>query len=354
MILIAYGTRPEIIKLFPVIRELQRVGMPFKTLFTGQQMDLYRDVQALVPSPDYAFTQHFSGEKKHNTLANTFVKVCSAAAELFESQHFDFVIVQGDTTTAWAIAQIGFYSRVRVAHVEAGLRTFDLENPFPEEANRAAISQVADINFAPTRRAQENLEQVGARNIHLVGNTVVDAVAIIKKEHGLVGKPVSNTVLVTLHRRENHEIMGELFDELNRVALRYPGFELVLPIHPNPNVRKHRGRFTASNVKVIDPLGYIDMLRLLASSSFIITDSGGLQEEASCFNKKILIVRETTERPEILDCGLGRLVGKDILANIEWAETPPIETVASPFGDGRASERIVAALSGIKNNSAKK
>jgi len=346
MILIAYGTRPEIIKLFPVIRELKRAGTSFKTLFTGQQMDLYGDVQALVPPPDYTFMEHFLGEKKHDTLANTFVKVCSAAAELFSTHRFASVIVQGDTTTAWAIAQIGFYNKVRVAHVEAGLRTFDLENPFPEEANRAAISQVAAVNFAPTRRAQENLERVGARNIHLVGNTVVDAVDIIRKEHALEDKPSSNTVLVTLHRRENHDIMGELFDELNRVAVRWPSLDIVLPIHPNPNVRKHRGRFTAPNVRVIDPLGYIDMLRLLTSSSFIITDSGGLQEEASCFNKKTLIVRETTERPEILECGLGRLVGKEILANIEWAQSPPHGAISSPFGDGRASEKIVSILTG--------
>lgn len=347
MILIAYGTRPEIIKLFPVVRALQRHGIPFQTLFTGQQTDLYADVKDLLPPPDHTFAQHFAGVSKHNTLTSSFIKICSAAEELFAAQSYDTVVVQGDTTTAWALALAGFYNKVHVAHVEAGLRTFDLDNPFPEEANRALIGQIATVSFAPTPGAKVNLEKAGAKNIHLVGNTVVDAVNIIKKEHGLSSSPISNTVLVTLHRRENHEIMDELFDELNRVASAYPDLQLILPIHPNPNVQKHRGRFTAPNIRVIEPVGYLEMLEMIASALFIITDSGGLQEEASCFGKKVLIVRETTERPEILDVGLGRLVGREILANIEWAMKQTKTLVASPFGDGNSAERIVKILAGL-------
>lgn len=344
MILVAYGTRPEIIKLFPVVRELQRCGIQFKTLFTGQHTDLYDDVKDLVPVPDFSFAQHFSGAYKHNTLANSFIKICSAAEELFAAHKFGTVMVQGDTTTAWALAQIGFYNKVRVAHVEAGLRTFDLANPFPEEANRVLIGQLADINFAPTRGAQQNLVRSGARNIHMVGNTVVDAVKIIRKEFDIAIPDNTDTVLVTLHRRENHEIMDQLFDELNRVAVAYPALNFVLPIHPNPNVQKYRSRLTAPNMKVIAPVGYIEMLRLIASSAFLITDSGGLQEEASCFSKKVLIVRETTERPEIVDAGLGRLVGKEIYSNIDWALEPPDELTASPFGDGESANYIVSVV----------
>lgn len=348
MILVAYGTRPEIIKLFPVVRELKRTGTPFKTLFTGQQTDLYADVKDLVPAPDYSFAQHFSGADKHNTLAKSFIKICSAAEELFAAHKFTTVIVQGDTTTAWALAQIGFYNKIRVAHVEAGLRTFDLENPFPEEANRVLIGQLASINFAPTTGSQQNLERSGAQNIHMVGNTVVDAVEIIRKEYQLASPETPSTVLVTLHRRENHEIMDQLFDELNRVANAYPALNFVLPIHPNPNVQKHRNRFTARNMNVVAPVGYIDMLRLIASSAFLITDSGGLQEEASCFNKKVLIVRETTERPEIIDAGLGRLVGKEIYANIAWALEQPAALATSPFGDGQSAVSIVKIISETK------
>jgi UDP-N-acetylglucosamine 2-epimerase (non-hydrolysing) len=346
MILVAYGTRPEIIKLFPVVRELRRQGVRFKTLFTGQQTDLYEDVKDLVPAPDYTFARHFAGEHKHNTLANSFIKICSAAEELFARHRFSYVVVQGDTTTACALAQVAFYNKLRVAHVEAGLRTFDLENPYPEEANRSVIGQIAAVNFAPTPTARKHLEQAGAKNIHLVGNTIVDAVGIIKEEHHIPTATDSCEVLITLHRRENHEIMDGIFDELNQAALKHPDLRLTLPIHPNPNVRKHRERLTAANIRVIKPVGYLDMLRLVAGSFFVITDSGGLQEECSCFNKKVLIVRETTERPEILDVGLGRLVGQKILANIAWAMTPPAKTTPSPFGDGRASERIVRILAG--------
>lgn len=349
MILIAYGTRPEIIKLFPVVRELQRNGIAFKTLFTGQQTDLYSDVKDLLPAPDYTFAQYFTGAGKHNTLTNSFIKICSAAEELFTAHKFGTVVVQGDTTTAWALALVGFYNKIRVAHVEAGLRTFDLDNPFPEEANRALIGQIAAINFAPTRGAESNLEKSGAKNIHLVGNTVVDAVNIIKKEYALTDIPPSNNVLVTLHRRENHEIMDALFDELNRVATGYPHLNLVLPIHPNPNVRKHKDRLSAANIKIIEPVGYLEMLKLIVASPFIITDSGGLQEESSCFNKKVLIVRETTERPEILEVGLGRLVGREIFAHIGWAMQQPEAIIASPFGDGDAAEKIVRILSSTKN-----
>lgn len=348
MILVAYGTRPEIIKLFPVVRELKRTGTPFKTLFTGQQTDLYADVKDLVPEPDFSFAKDFSGADKHNTLAKSFIKICSAAEELFAAHKFGTVVVQGDTTTAWALAQISFYNKIQVAHVEAGLRTFELDNPFPEEANRVLIGQLAAINFAPTKGSQQNLERSGARNIYMVGNTVVDAVEIIRKDFNISSPGIPNTVLVTLHRRENHEIMDQLFDELNRVAIAYPALNFVLPIHPNPNVQKHRNRLTASNMNVIAPVGYIDMLRMIASSVFLITDSGGLQEEASCFNKKVLIVRETTERPEIVDVGLGRLVGKEILANIKWAITLLETNIKSPFGDGHSAEKIVKILVGEK------
>jgi len=344
MILVAYGTRPEIIKLFPVIRELQRKQVPFKTLFSGQQTDLYKDVKDLVPPPDFTFARYFSGRNKHNTLANSFIKICSAAEKLFADRRFDFVIVQGDTTTACALSHIAFYNKVRVAHVEAGLRTFDLENPFPEEANRAVIGEIAAINFAPTRNAKRNLERAGARNIHLVGNTIVDAVGIIQEEHNIPNIALSNDVLVTLHRRENHEIMDKLFEEINQVALRHPDLRVTLPLHPNPNVQKHRGLLVAPNIRVIKPVGYLDMLRMVASSWFVVTDSGGLQEECSCFNKKVLIARGTTERPEILDVGLGRLVGRRILDNIKWAKTPPEPNKTSPFGDGHAAERIVRTL----------
>lgn len=346
MILVAYGTRPEIIKLFPVIDELKTRRLPFWTLFTGQQMDLYEDVKDLVPEPDFSFSEYFAGEHKHNTLGMSFVKICEAAEKLFGTRHFDVLVIQGDTTTAWALAQMAFYHGIRVAHVEAGLRTFDLENPYPEELNRTLITQVASLNFAPTGQAYDNLVASGAKNIHLVGNTIVDAVNHFKTSLDL-REDTSNTVMVTLHRRENHAIMEGLFDELQSVAERNPDLELILPIHPNPEVQRHKRRLTADNIRVIPPISYPEMLRLINRALFMISDSGGIQEEATCFNKKVIVVRKKTERPETIDIGLGQLAGKEIQKFVEWAKAPASHGTKSPYGEGDAAKKIVRILSEI-------
>lgn len=343
MILIAFGTRPEIIKLFPVIEVLRRRGMAFRTLFTGQQMDLFEDVRALVPTPDFTFADAFAGAERHNTLGGGFVKICRAAEALFRDHSLDVVVVQGDTTTAWALAQMAFYNGIPVAHVEAGLRTFDALNPYPEEMNRTLIGRLASLNFAPTRQAVENLTREGVPGVHLVGNTIVDAVESLKGT--IAYQPgASHRVVVTLHRRENHACMDRLFAEIQTVAVENPDLELILPIHPNPHVRKHRSLLTAPNIRVSEPLGYPDMLRLIGEAAFLITDSGGIQEEATCFNKKVLIVRAKTERPETVEIGLGRLVGREIAASVAWARIPPPPLEASPYGDGHAAEKICALL----------
>lgn len=343
MILIAYGTRPEIIKLFPVINELKARRLPFKTLFTGQQSDLYEDVKDLVPRSDFSFSEYFSGKNKHNTLGMSFVKICGAAEKLFSKHHFDIIIIQGDTTTAWALAQMAFYNGIKIAHVEAGLRTFDLENPYPEELNRTLITQVAYLNFAPTKQAYDNLINFGMKNVHLVGNTIVDAVNYFKASLGL-REEQSNKVLVTLHRRENHKIMRRLFDELQVVAEKNPELELIFPIHPNPEVRKYKSRLKAKNIQVIPPIGYPKMLTLISQVLFIISDSGGIQEEATCFNKKVIVVRKKTERPETIEIGLGQLAGKNVQNFIEWATTPLSKSTKSPYGDGDAAKKIVQIL----------
>jgi len=344
MILVAFGTRPEIIKLFPVIKELSARQIPFRTLFSGQQLDLYEDMRELVPEPDFSFAGFFAGNEKHNSLAASFVKICRAAEDLFTAHDFDIVLVQGDTTTAWAIAQIAFYNGVRVAHVEAGLRTFDLQNPYPEELNRTLITRVAALNFSPTEQARKNLEECGAQNIHVTGNTIVDAVHYFQNRISPPAAQGENIVVVTLHRRENHGIMDLLFDELQNAALSNPDLTFILPIHPNPAVARHRSRLKAENIRIIEPLGYPEMLALMARAKFFISDSGGVQEEASCLNKKILIVRDKTERPEILEIGLGLLTGKDFRRHIEWARTVPPAAATSPYGDGKAARRIVNIL----------
>jgi UDP-N-acetylglucosamine 2-epimerase (non-hydrolysing) len=348
MILVAFGTRPEIIKLFPVIHELRAQDLPFQTLFSGQQLDLYQDVKVLVPLPDFSFADSFSGNEKHNSLGMSFIKISEAAERLFSDQNFDMVIVQGDTTTAWALAQMAFYNGVKVAHIEAGLRTFDLQNPYPEELNRTLITQLAYLNFAPTQQAVANLKQCGAQNVFLSGNTIVDAVNYFIPKIDLPPRE-SHKVLVTLHRRENHKFMDHLFDELQAVAMKYPELQLIFPIHPNPNVRKHQPRLKAGNIFVVPPIAYPDFLRLMREARFIISDSGGIQEEATCFNKKVLVVREVTERPEVVEIGLALLVGKNIRNFIDWAMIPPAPLIKSPYGDGNAAQKIVQILSQRQN-----
>ncbi len=342
MILVAYGTRPEIIKLFPVIQELKRQAVPFKTLFTGQHIDLFEDVRSLVPVPDYKF--QLSTSEKQITLGQSFIKICQEAETLLSKNKFEIVLVQGDTTTAWAISQMAFYSGVKVGHVEAGLRTYDLENPFPEELTRSLISQLAFLNFAPTALAYDNLKRIGAINIYQTGNTIVDAVNFLVKEKKCPAETNSNKVLITLHRRENHPIMGDLFSEIDSIATSLPELEFVFPIHPNPAVQVHRQKLASGNINVIPPVSYPEMLQLVAESRFIISDSGGIQEEATCFNKKILIVRKTTERSETVDAGLGKLVGRDIKNNVEWALEEPPSTKVFPYGKGNASTKIVNIL----------
>jgi len=343
MILVAFGTRPEIIKLFPVIHALNQRGLEYRTVFTGQQIDLYEDVKDLVPEPHFTFADFFSGKQKHNTLGGSFIKICNAAEKLFLENRFDIVVVQGDTTTACALAQMAFFNGIKVAHVEAGLRTFDLANPYPEEFNRVLISRLAAIHFAPTNQALLNLQKENLVNAYLVGNTIVDAVNFFKAK--MIDCAVATRkVLVTLHRRENHLHMPKLFDQLQCLASENPDLEIILPIHPNPNVQKHRQRLSAANVQIIHPVGYSDMLKLIRDSFFIITDSGGIQEEGTCFNKKVIIVREKTERPETVEIGLGCLVGQDILGAIDWAKVPPVSHVESPYGDGHAAEKIVEHL----------
>ncbi|HET6460257.1 MAG TPA: UDP-N-acetylglucosamine 2-epimerase (non-hydrolyzing) [Syntrophales bacterium] len=344
MILVAFGTRPEIIKLFPVIDQLNALTLPFKTLFSGQQPDLYEDVKSLISTPDFSFANFFAGDAKHNTLGESFAKISKASEEFFRQNRFDTVIVQGDTTTAWALAQMAFYSSIKVAHVEAGLRTFDLENPYPEELNRTLITQVAYFNFAPTKRAYDNLLRCDAKNVHLVGNTIVDAVNHFKNNLNLAST-YSNKVLVTLHRRENHAFMDQIFDGLNAAAVDNPRLEFIFPIHPNPNVMRHRDRINSGNIHIVPPMAYSDLLKLMSQAAFIISDSGGIQEEATCFNKKVIVVREKTERPEVIDCGLGVLSGRAIGKFIEWALIPPPPLKQSPFGDGHAAEKIVDVLS---------
>ena len=333
-ILITYGTRPEIIKLNPVVLELDKRGLSFKTVFTGQHQELYDDVKDLLPKPDY----HLSIMQENQTLTNIMSGISSRFGEILIDEAPDLLIVQGDTSTVAISALIAFYERIPVGHVEAGLRTYDLSSPFPEEGNRQIISRLAKYNWAPTKLAAKQLKEEKVHNIIVTGNTIVDAC-------NNFNYPISyeNKVLITLHRRENFGIkMGKIFNEIELLALKHAELEFIFPMHPNPNVQKLKP--ILKHVNVIDTLGYSKMMKLLASVKFVISDSGGIQEECATFNKKVLVCRNTTERSEGIDAGFAKLVDTDIINNFQWANDNPEWKGKNPFGDGKASKYIVDSI----------
>ena len=333
-ILLSYGTRPEIIKLSPVIRELRKVGIPFKTVFTGQHKELYDDVKDLVPEPDF----QLAIMKENQTLTDILSSISLRFGEILRSENPDLLIVQGDTSTVAVSALIAFYEKVPVGHVEAGLRTYDLTSPFPEEGNRQLVSRIASYNWAPTEWAADNLRNEMVGNVTVTGNTVIDACKNFNY-------PISyeNKVLITLHRRENFgDPMEKIFSEIDLLAKEYSHLEFIFPMHPNPNVQKLRP--ILKNVNIIDPLGYSEMMQLLSKVKFVISDSGGVQEECAAFRKKVLVCRNTTERPEGLDAGFAKLVHTNIIEHFNWANKSPKWSGENPYGNGNASKIIIDSL----------
>ena len=333
-ILISYGTRPEIIKLSPIIRELDKRGISFKTVFTGQHQELYDDVKDLVPEPDF----HLDIMKENQTLTDILSSISLRFSEILRSENPDLLIVQGDTSTVAVSALIAFYEKVPVGHVEAGLRTYDLASPFPEEGNRQMVSRIASYNWAPTELAAKQLKKENVGNITITGNTVIDA---CKK----FNYPIyyENEVLITLHRRENFgDPMEKIFSEIDLLAKEYSNLEFIFPMHPNPNIQKLKPLL--QHVKVIEPLGYAEMMLLLSRVKFVISDSGGIQEECATFGKKVLVCRDTTERPEGIDAGFAKLVHTNIIEHFNWANKSPKWSGANPYGNGNASKIIIDSL----------
>ena len=313
---------------------MKKVGIPFKTVFTGQHKELYDDVKDLVPEPDF----HLAIMKESQTLTDILSSISLRFGEILRSENPDLLIVQGDTSTVAVSALIAFYEKVPVGHVEAGLRTYDLTSPFPEEGNRQMVSRIASYNWAPTELAAKQLKKENVGNITITGNTVIDACKNFNY-------PISyeNKVLITLHRRENFGgPMEKIFSEIDLLAKEYSHLEFIFPMHPNPNVQKLRP--ILKNVNIIDPLGYSEMMQLLSKVKFVISDSGGVQEECAAFGKKVLVCRNTTERPEGLDAGFAKLVHTNIVEHFNWANKSPKWSGANPYGDGKASQKIIETI----------
>jgi len=327
MILLCYGTRPEWIKIKPLIEEFKKNNYPYKILFTGQQEHIGQ----------FEYNYNVKIQDGNNRL-DSIIKSLMDVLPLF-SEPITHILVQGDTTSALALTLSAFHNGIKVIHLEAGLRTYDRENPYPEEINRRIISQIADIHLCPTEQAQKNLinEKIYTES-YVVGNTVIDNLLSYKDKC-----KYTDRILVTLHRRENHHWMDKWFIELESLAKQYSEFTFILPIHPNPNVQKHK--HLLKNVVVIDPLPYEKMLDLLTMSRLVITDSGGLQEECSFFNKKCLVCRKVTERPEALGQSTFMVESPEKLNEIFIRHIDDYEiNYECPFGDGHSAEKIMWIL----------
>ncbi len=275
----------------------------------------------------------------HNqTLTQILSNISLKFGEILNIEKPDLLIVQGDTTTVAVCALIAYYEQIPIGHVEAGLRTFNLNSPFPEEGNRQIVSRISNFNWAPTKLAANQLKKENAQNIFITGNTVIDACNSYNYEIKYEDK-----VLITLHRRENFgENLKKIFTQINNLAKKYPKLNFTFPMHPNPNVQKLK--HLLENVNVIEPLSYKDLVKLLSKVKFVISDSGGIQEECAAFKKKILVCRDTTERPEGIDAGFAKIVGTDVINNFNWAYNDCKWDGKNPYGNGDASKKIVDTI----------
>jgi UDP-N-acetylglucosamine 2-epimerase (non-hydrolysing) len=364
-ILLCMGTRPEGIKLAPVINLLKKrpEAFEFKICSTGQHREMLDQVFKFFEiDPDYdldLMTEDQSLDYLSSRILNKMNKILDRTGP-------SVILIQGDTTTAFLTALSAFYKKIRVGHVEAGLRTYDKYSPFPEEINRQLISRVADFHFAPTKKAYDNLigENIRREDIAFTGNTIVDAVLwsikkIMKRKKELERREPFNRldkhgriILVTMHRRESFgKDIENICGALKTIASGHSGIQIVYPVHLNPNVRKPVFELLGKvdNIKLIDPLDYESFLWLMHRSYFIITDSGGVQEEAPTLKKPVLVIRKKTERSESLDMGISRLVGTDpgnIIDNAsellnEESSYRRMISGKNPYGDGHAAEKIL-------------
>jgi UDP-N-acetylglucosamine 2-epimerase (non-hydrolysing) len=355
-VLLIFGTRPEAIKVAPVALALQQCSTDFETVLcsTGQHrqmLDQALGAFALVPDIDLELMQ------PNQTLAGLTARAITGLDAVMASQQPDMVIVQGDTSTAMAGALAAYYHRVPVAHLEAGLRTQDIYQPFPEEANRRLIGTLATLHFPPTNLAADHLRREGVpeERILVTGNTVIDALLHARKSAGSPFAPSRRRILLTMHRRES---FGQPFEEICRAVLdlldRNPDVDVLFPVHASPSVREPVNRLLSGHprIELTEPLGYAEFVRALDASYLVLTDSGGVQEEAPALGKPVLVLRDKTERPESIAAGTSRLVGSDYRLILELTERLLHDEQAynamahaeNPYGDGHASERVVAAL----------
>ena len=361
------GTRPEAIKMAPVIKSLMDCSEEIESVVcvTAQHremLDQALNIFGIVPDYDLNLM------KPNQSLSRLTANILTALDEVITIEKPDWILVQGDTTTAMVASLVAYYHRIKLGHVEAGLRTNDKFQPFPEEINRRITDILADAYFAPTQNSRMNLlrEGICSESIVVTGNTVIDALMMISQR--VAGRPLNShlstsiknrlPILVTVHRRESFgEPLENICKALAKIACRYDDkIQIVYPVHLNPNVRKTVYEILSGipNISLIEPVNYEELVGLMSKAYFIMTDSGGIQEEAPSLHKPVLVLREVTERPEAIEAGAAKLVGTDAdriySESIRLIEDPEsysqMSNAISPYGDGKASQRIVQFLLG--------
>lgn len=358
-VMLVFGTRPEAIKMCPLVLELKkRKSIETVVCVTGQHrqmLDQVLDAFGVVPDYDLSIM------KERQTLFDVTVNILERIREVLEKEQPDVVLVHGDTSTTFVTALACFYLQIPVGHVEAGLRTYDIYSPYPEEFNRQAVGIVAQYNFAPTELSKQNLLREGKKpeSIYVTGNTAIDALKTTVREDythpELEWAKGSRLIMLTAHRRENlGEPMHHMFRAIRRIVDEHSDIKVIYPIHMNPVVRKAADEELGDDdrIHIIEPLDVLDFHNFLARSYLILTDSGGIQEEAPSLGKPVLVMRDTTERPEGIAAGTLKLVGtseETIYAEFkrlleDKAAYEAMSRASNPYGDGHACERIADAL----------
>lgn len=362
-VMLVFGTRPEAIKMCPLVKELKtRDNIDVKVCVTGQHKEMLQQVlECFEVVPDY----NLEIMKDKQTLFDITTNIISKIKPVLEKEKPDIILVHGDTTTTFVTSLCAFYMQIPVGHIEAGLRTYNLYSPYPEEFNRQVTGIIAKYHFAPTEKAKQNLLNEGKdeNSIYVTGNTAIDALkTTVKKDYyneifDWVGN--DRLIMLTAHRRENlGKPLENIFNAVNKISKEYNDIKIVYPVHKNPIIREIANKIFEGNkkIKLIEPLEVLDFHNFLAKSYLILTDSGGIQEEAPSLGKPVLVLRDTTERPEGIEAGTLKLVGTEeekIYNNIKllldnYTEYEKMSKASNPYGDGFASKRIADII--IKNS----
>ena len=363
-IAIIFGTRPETIKMFPIISEINKYPhlLDCRIIVSGQHREMLDQMLDIFQiNPDYDLNIMKQGQSLSNITKNSLLGI----EKILKKERPSMVLVQGDTTTTFTGALAAFYQKIKIGHIEAGLRTNNKYSPFPEEINRHLTSVLVDLHFAPTKQSSKNLlsEGVKREDVFISGNTVIDSLFLMIKENYIFREPLlknkkifeKNIILVTMHRRENWgEPLRKTCRAINKIIGEYPDVSVIFPLHKNPEIRRNVKEILQNkkDILLLDTLDYDDMINLMSKSYILLTDSGGIQEEGPSLGKPVLVLRDETERPEAVEAGVVKMIGtneervyREVVILLDSKDKyREMSKNINPYGDGRASERIVKKI----------